>query len=402
MERAGHVVDVKSCPEHGRFETVIQDDPVFFKRCLAGCSDTPPEFLECDIKGCLECDRHLDHVKTIMIDVTERCNLSCPACFTNTHTRKSREPSVEEIVGRLKVLKNRPTVLLCGGEPTLRDDLPEIIRRITELGFVVKVASNGIRLRDREYVRALRDAGLGWVLLQFDGFSDDIYRVTRGRELVGVKEEALEALGGSGIKVCLACMVVKGLNDGEIGRIVDLMMKSENIMHLGCTVLSCVGRDEFGGEFATTARDVLSAAERETGGRIRVDDFMRTRSIGNLLFRLTGNRDFQQKSCFHMLLLHKRGDGYLPVNRYFSPPSAIANFGGFLRLALLWGALRHWDAISVTGKVKLFTVEEFRARNTIDLIEANRCNKVYMSDRGYIPPCIYNTKYRSRAWLIDS
>jgi len=173
-------------------------------------------------------------------------------------------------------------------------------------------------------------------------------------------------------------------------------------MHLGCTVLSCVGRDEFGGEFATTARDVLSAAERETGGRIRVDDFMRTRSIGNLLFRLTGNRDFQQKSCFHMLLLHKRGDGYLPVNRYFSPPSAIANFGGFLRLALLWGALRHWDAISVTGKVKLFTVEEFRARNTIDLIEANRCNKVYMSDRGYIPPCIYNTKYRSRSWLIDS
>ena len=398
FERDGKVYQKKSCPRHGAFEFPLHDDPSFFRRCLRETTSTPAQFLSCDISNCLTCHRHVDFVKTIMIDVTERCNLDCTACFTNTHSRKSREPSIEEITSRLSKWKHRPTVLLCGGEPTLREDLPELIRSISGMGFVVKVASNGIKLTDRDYVARLHEAGLGWVLFQFDGFSDEIYQKTRGRELLDIKYEALKVLGASGIKVCLACMVAKGVNDGEMGRMVDFMMHSDFIMHLGCTVLSCVGRDSFDGEHATTALDVLRAVQRETGGRIEVEDFMSTRGIGNTLFKLTGNRDFQQKSCFHMLLLHKRGDSYFPVNRYFNPLSALANPGGFFDLARLVGSLRHWDAISMTGRVKLFTVEEFRAHDTVDLVEANRCNKVYMADFGYIPPCIYNTKYRPLSW----
>jgi len=399
FEREGRVIQVKQCPAHGGFEFVIHDDPAFFKKCLSETSGVPREFHECDIQGCLGCERHLGHIKTIMIDVTERCDLNCPACFTNTHSRKSREPSADEIVSRLKKLKDKPTILICGGEPTLRTDLAEIIRKIVSLGFVVKVATNGIKLADESYARSLRDAGLGWALLQFDGFSDDIYRVTRGRELLETKRRALASLEKAGIKVCLACMAAKGVNDGEIGKIVDFMMGNDNIMHLGCTVLSSVGRDNFGAEQATTALDVMKAVEAGTRGRIVVKDFMRSRAIGNFVFRLTGNRDFQQKSCFHMLLLYKRGKDYIPVNRYFDPAGAVANAGGLAKLAALFGSLRHWDAIQMTGEVKLFTIEEFRARDTIDLTEANCCNKVYMSDEGYIPPCIYNTKYREMSWL---
>lgn len=399
IEREGRVVQLKHCPTHGHFEFVIHDNPSFFNKCLSGTSGVPREFHECDIEGCLGCERHLGHIKTIMIDVTERCDLNCPACFTNTHSRTAREPSPDEIASRLKILKDRPTILLCGGEPTLRADLAEIIKKITALGFVVKVATNGVKMTDESYARSLRDAGLGWALLQFDGFSDDIYKITRGKELLDTKRKALASLEKAGIKVCLACMVIKGVNDGELGKIVDFMVGNDNIMHLGCTVLASVGRDNFGAERATTALDVMKAVEAGTRGRITVKDFMMSRVIGNLVFRLTGNRDFQQKSCFHMLLLHKRGNNYIPVNRYFNPAAAVANAGGLARLAALFGSLRHWDAIQMTGEVKLFTIEEFRARNTIDLTEANCCNKVYMSDAGYIPPCIYNTKYRQMAWL---
>jgi len=400
-ERDGCVYQRKTCPQHGDFEFEIHYDSDFFMRCARGTTPTPAEFLDCDVTGCLGCERHKENVKTVMIDVTERCNMNCPACFTNTHSRKSRDPSIQEITDRLVRWKSRPTILLCGGEPTVREDLPELISAITSLGFVVKVASNGINLGDREYVAKLREAGLGWVLFQFDGFSDDIYEVTRGRPMMDIKREALDVLRDSGIKVCLACMVVRGVNDGELGKMVDYMMESDFIMHIGCTVLSCVGRDDFGPGHRTTAKDVLEAVERGTGGGIRLEDFMHTRRIGKRLFALTGNRDFQQKSCFHMLLLHRRRNGYIPVNRYFSLGGALANAGGLAELALLYGSLRHWDAISMTGKVKLMTVEEFRAHDTVDLVEANRCNKVYMAERGYVPPCIYNTKYRPQCWLVN-
>lgn len=392
----------KTCVEHGEFKLRVHDDPVFFKSCIEGSSPTAEEFLRCGMTGCIACSRHVDYAKTIMIDVTERCNLNCTACFTNTGSRTCREPSVEEITSRLSQLKHRPAIQIFGGEPTLREDLPEIICAITSLGFVVKLASNGINLRDSAYVKTLRDSGLEWILLQFDGFSDEIYMKTRGTKLLDVKKEAIRTLSGAGIKICLVFMVVKGLNDTALGETVEYMMRHDSVMQLACATLSSVGRNGFEQEYSTTALDVISALDRETAGRIKAEDFMHIRSIGKKLFKLTGNRDFQQKSCFHMLLLHKRGDsGFFPVNRYFTPGGAIGNPLGIADLASVFWKDRGWDRIQADGKVKLITIEEFRSHDTVDLVEANRCNKVYMTDRGYIPPCIYNTKYRPFCWLSE-
>lgn len=400
VEREDGAYMKKTCPEHGDFDLRIHDNPVFLRKCLEGTSPTPDEILHCDMAGCITCGRHLDYVKTIVIDVTERCNLNCTACFTNANSRASREPSIDEITSRLSLLKHRPGIQLFGGEPTLRKDLPEIIHAITSLGFTVKLASNGINLADAGYARELRAAGLEWVLLQFDGFSDDIYKITRGRELADIKKQAVDALSAAEIKICLVCMVVKGVNDGALGALVDYMMERDAVMQVGCVVLSTVGRNGFEPECATTAFDVLTALERETHGRVRVEDFMRFRAVANGLFKLTGKRDFQQKSCFHTLMLHGRGArGYVPVTRYLTPGGAILNLPGLVQFCAAVMKNRKWDTIRPTSKIKLITVEEFRGHDTIDLMEANRCNKVYMAGRGYIPACIYNTMYRPLCWL---
>ncbi len=398
FERGDMVFMRKHCPDHGSEELLYSDDPAFYAKCMASTSTVDRSLDDCDIRGCLTCERHIPHVKTIMLDVTERCNLRCPSCFTNALAREAREPSIPEIVARLEKWKTRPTILICGGEPTLRADLPEIIRTITSMGFVVKVASNGIALQDMAYTARLREAGLDWVLLQYDGPSDDVYRVTRGRPLAAIKEKAIDNLGDAGIKICLAYMVVKGVNDTHAGHVLDRLIDTSHIMHLGCTVLASVGRNDLAGGHYTDALDVLSALDSASQGRLAVADFMHTRRIGSTLFSLTGNLEYQQKSCFHMALLHRTGNGFTPVNRYLSPTGAIRNARGFAQFATLYGKLRHWDSIAMTGHVKLVTVEEFRSHDTIDLVDANRCNKVYMTENAYIPPCIYNTKYRRLCW----
>lgn len=72
-----------------------------------------------------------------------------------------------------------------GGEPTVRDDLPEIIELAQELGFAhIQLASNGVRLANSpEYCKRLKDATLRTVYLAFDGITPEPYFETRALTL---------------------------------------------------------------------------------------------------------------------------------------------------------------------------------------------------------------------------
>ena len=74
---------------------------------------------------------------------------------------------------------------ISGGEPTVRDDLPELIRMGREKGFTFfQLNTNGLRLAEEPgYAEALKEAGLSCVFLQFDGVDDSVYEVLRGRAL---------------------------------------------------------------------------------------------------------------------------------------------------------------------------------------------------------------------------
>jgi len=95
---------------------------------------------------------------------------------------------LEELARRFAALAElapKSNVQLSGGEPTLRDDLPEIVGLARRTGFeFIQVNTNGVRLaRDLPYLRRLKEAGLSCVYLQFDGLSDDVHRQIRGAEL---------------------------------------------------------------------------------------------------------------------------------------------------------------------------------------------------------------------------
>ena len=128
--------------------------------------------------------------------------------------------AIEDIAKRC----GSPLLQLSGGEPTLRNDLPELVRFAKEAGCsYVQLNTNGIRLaEDPAYAEALAEAGLDIVFLQFDGTRDDIYKKLRGRPLLKEKRKAIGVCSDLRLGVTLVPTVVRGVNDDNLGELISL------------------------------------------------------------------------------------------------------------------------------------------------------------------------------------
>ncbi|MEM3423981.1 MAG: radical SAM protein, partial [Nitrososphaeria archaeon] len=175
----------KSCEVHGDFKDIYMSDYRWYKRVqqyerLGNGLENPrtKRAIGCPF-DCGICNEHKTHTILGIVDVTNACNLRCPICFANAAAvGYLYQPSLEKVKEMLDNLRNNkpvPTyaVQLSGGEPTLRDDLPEIVRYAKKIGIRhVEVNTNGVRLaRDIDYLKELIDAGVSTFYLSFDSLN---------------------------------------------------------------------------------------------------------------------------------------------------------------------------------------------------------------------------------------
>ena len=222
----GRVLLEKTCPAHGAFSVPVWQGKMDFE---AWCRESEPlkpgEGENCP-GGCGLCAEHGSATCCAVLEVTARCNLSCRFCFANGGAERP-DPTFAELEAAIRDIAEKgggPLLQLSGGEPTLRDDLPALIKSAKEAGCsYVQLNTNGLRLaREPDYARTLAAAGLDIVFLQFDGTRDEVYRTLRGAPLLDTKLEAVRACAGAGLGVTLVPTVVRGVNDGELGALVEL------------------------------------------------------------------------------------------------------------------------------------------------------------------------------------
>ena len=214
----------KSCPEHGAFRVPVWRGLVDWDSWLLGAPPlSPGAGLRCPA-GCGLCPEHEIGSCCVLLEVTRRCDLHCRFCFARGG-ESAEEPPLEALKDAIRDIVRRcgrVLLQLSGGEPTQRGDLPELVRFSKEAGCgYVQLNTNGLRLaREPDYARTLADAGLDIVFLQFDGTREEIYETLRGAPLLEAKKAAIRACGEARLGVTLVPTVVRGVNDGELGRLV--------------------------------------------------------------------------------------------------------------------------------------------------------------------------------------
>jgi 7,8-dihydro-6-hydroxymethylpterin dimethyltransferase len=290
----------KSCPEHGDLGKILlwKNSPKPFHEwtrapseaagvsCTSGSSSDDMPIAAKEQSGCpYSCGLCLNHQQktcTVIVEVTGRCALRCPICFAASKTEANPDPDLGQIAQIFEMLRDRADhcpVQLSGGEPSLRDDLPQIVALARTLGFDhIQINTNGIRLaQDADYARALMDAGATVIYLQFDGITNSVYQHIRGADLLSLKLKAIERCAELKIGVILVPTLVKGVNDGQIGAIIQVAKKWMPIVKgVHFQPMAFLGRHPTPprNDDRVLISDLLAAIEDQTGGELRVENLI--------------------------------------------------------------------------------------------------------------------------------
>lgn len=276
---------VKTCPEHGEFRARFWHGPpgiVGWNRPKT--PGAPPPVLTETRQGCPYdcglCPEHGQRTCTALFEITWRCNLRCPVCFATAGETPPPDPTLAELTerfARIFAATGPVNVQLSGGEPTMRQDLPEVVAACRDVGFAfVQLNTNGLRLaEDPTLAPRLADAGLSSVFLQFDG-DDAACRTLRGAPLYETKLRAIDACVAARIGVVLVPTIAPGVNDHQLGDIVRLARaKAPGVRGVHFQPVSSFGRFpwENGSGKRVTLPDLMRGLEAQTGGMVKAEHF---------------------------------------------------------------------------------------------------------------------------------
>ncbi|KPV63774.1 MAG: molybdenum cofactor biosynthesis protein A [Candidatus Bathyarchaeota archaeon BA1] len=450
FEKDNKVYMRKECPEHGEFQDVYWSDYEQYERAEQfrhegdGLRNPRTQSKQGCPYDCGICPQHKSHTALAIIDVSNRCNLRCPVCFATAGTTGYvYEPSKKEIWEMLENLRRNdpvPATALqySGGEPTIREDLLDLIRMAKEVGFRhVEVNTNGLRLAQSvDYCRGLMEAGLSTVYLQFDGVTSDVYQFTRGCDLLDIKLKAIENCRKAGVdSIVLVVTLVKGVNDHQIGDIIRFAIQNFDVVRcVNVQPVSLCGRipEREREKMRITIPDFMRLCEEQTNGKIKVSDFYPvptvvpvSRAVGALK-----NRRYVEFTahphCGMSTFIFVEDDEIVPITHYGNVNGFIRAMDGVYEEAVkghesraklrLIGAMRHvkfgmlrkyvWPILKTgtyeaLGKLHMrmlmVSAMHFMDPYNFDLERVQRCCIHYaVPDGRIIPFCTMNSIHRAK------
>ena len=304
----------KECPEHGYFKEILSPDVDFYMNLFTFRFGDNRGFTnpitqsdlnkECP-ENCGICNQHHSHTCMSNIDLTNRCDMTCPVCFANANAMGYvTEPSVEQIRQMLLTLRDRKPVpckviQFSGGEPTIHPDFIEIVKIAKEMGFSqIQIATNGKNLSDYDFAKRCHDAGLNSLYLQFDGVTKDVFKKTRGEDVLETKLQCIEVCRKVGLRIVLVPTIIRGINDHQVGAIVRFACDHADVIsgisfQPVCFTGRISERDRMRQRYTIT--DLALDIEKQTNGMMPRDNWFglgNTQPLSRLSEALSGKPAF--------------------------------------------------------------------------------------------------------------
>jgi uncharacterized radical SAM superfamily Fe-S cluster-containing enzyme len=322
IARGPRVYFRKNCPEHGEREDFICSDVSWYDRLEFSLPAKMPAVMGVEHNhgcplDCGLCTEHEQHTCIGVLEITSSCNLTCPMCYAGS-SPGGKHLSLDDCkrqIDRLVEVEGRAEICqLSGGEPTTHPQLAEIITYALsrEIDYVM-INTNGIRFaRDPALVDLVaKNRDRIEIYFQFDGLNDQVYRALRGEPLLEIKLAALEALGCAGVHVTLVPTLQAGVNDDQLGPLVEFGLARPFITGISFQPATYSGRHMLPQQLESriTFPDVIHGIAAQTGGLFTSDDFLPLPCA--------------HPNCHQIAIAYRHDDTATPLTRFVD---ASANF----------------------------------------------------------------------------
>ncbi len=347
-----NVFMLKRCNEHGRQKVLIATDKEYYKNCrnYMKPSEMPLKYNTSTHFGCPYdcglCPDHEQHSCLTIIEITDRCNLTCPTCYAESSPNYGRHRTVEEVEKMLDIIvanEGKPDVVqISGGEPTVHPDFFEILDIAKRKPIKhLMVNTNGIRIaKDEEFVARLATYMPDFeIYLQFDSFEEHALLKLRGKDLRETRRKAIENLNKYNLSTTLVVTIQKGLNDHELGSILEYGLKQRCVRGVTFQPVQVAGRLE----------DFNPETDRYTLTECRADILKQ--------FSLFSEKDLIPVPCNPDALVMgyalKIEDNVIPLTRMIDPTELLKSSGNTI-------------VYEQDEKLKSHLLKVFTTGNTVD------------------------------------
>ena len=333
---------IKQCEEHGITKELYWSDYDMFKKAekwqdpgiqiLNPHIDKSQFDIDCP-SDCGLCVEHESHTGLGNIVLTNRCDLTCWYCFFYAKEGEPvYEPTRDQIKFMLKRMRNlKPVganaVQLTGGEPTLRDDLCEIIKDAKEIGYDhIQLNTNGINLaHDTTLAGRIRQAGVNNLYMSFDGLSPQT-----NPKNYWEAQTAIDNCRKVGLGVVLVPTIIGGVNDHELGDMIRFGMANVDTVHsVNFQPVSLVGRmpEKLRKRQRITIPGAIKRIEAQTEGQIGKEAFFPVpcaKQVTDFIEALKEEPKYRLSihfACGMATYVFKDGDGkdakLIPITNFF-------------------------------------------------------------------------------------
>ena len=336
----------KECPECGMTESMVSSDAAEWQKRSEIWQGLPDQTAACKL-NCDKCrGRHKPGI--LFMDVTNHCNMDCPICgFSLRGMGFDFNPPMayfEKVIAAVAEMRPRPLLNLFGGEPTVRNDMFEIIELGRKHGVDTQITTNGLRLADEDYCKRLCELRIG-LRLSFDGPHREIYEKLRNNSRAFDKK--MQAMANlkkyTRRKHSIIACAAKGINDKYMADLIQTCFDNrEMIEQLGVIPLyESWDEGVFEVSERTTAVDVEKMVQAAVpGGGVEfipagmtywlkvMRPFFNDRATSGLLL-FSG----AHPNCEAVTFLIPNGNGYAGINHYLTKPlSEVAKeFGDLVK-----------------------------------------------------------------------
>ncbi len=428
----------RSCPAHGKAETDLGYHGAFYRQSFAVEKLMLQRYGDggdTDISQGLSPFPLRKPAGLAILEVTERCNLTCPMCYAYS-SPSERDYSLEEIELRLDQLiaveGKGISLQISGGEPSVRKDLDKIAAMVKRKGFgQLEMVSNGIRLaREPDFAEKLAAWGFTSVYLQFDSTRPEDIKRLRGEDLWDVRKKAIAALERVKLPSTLAVALYDGLNTDQISQIVHFAWQHpDTVCAIAFQAATPFGRFEVAGKGSNGTEEANTHEfDRQAPEKARVPRKLRMPEILQLIEEQTGvaqNLFFPvgegSPLCNAFSLLKYTKEGYKPIAPNFTLkefmdvmgprpnmtlrmltrgraailPQLVTNIGGSLKLMkTLWPHIGTDPSFWTSRKTLTLFVKPFMDESDIDMSRIERCCFHNASPRGVMSFCALNARMR--------